>query len=167
MGERLTVPRVFVGIVILFFAAGSFLPVAAQDARWRQLSEQVLQLREQGKGAAAIPLAQQAVQVAQTTYGPDRPQVALSLNMLGLLLKDQEKFADAETAFRSALAINIKVYGQESRDVASILNNLADLYRIEGKYADGEKLFSPGAGDPRKGAGATGNDGAVAIDTGE
>jgi CHAT domain-containing protein/tetratricopeptide (TPR) repeat protein len=141
MGERLTASKIFPGVLTLLLAASFSPPAAAQDARWRQLTEQASQLRDHGKIVEATPLAQEAVRVAQATYGPDRPQVALSLNLLGLLLKEQEKFVDAETALRSALAINVKVYGQESRDVATILNNLADLYRIEGKYADGEKLF--------------------------
>jgi CHAT domain-containing protein/Tfp pilus assembly protein PilF len=158
MGERLTVSSVFGGVsserssagrrhcgalVCLAAVVATALTsrAAAQDARWRQLTEQASQLREHGKAAEATALAQEAVRVAQATYGPDRPQIALSLNLLGLLLKEQEKFADAETDLRSALAINVKVYGQQSRDVATILNNLADLYRVEGKYGDGEKLF--------------------------
>src|SRR5580704_6911732 len=101
MGERLTASKVFSGVLALLLAAASSVPAAAQDARWRQLTEQASQLRDQGKAAQATPLAQEAVRVAQATYGPDRPQVALSLNLLGLLLKEQEKFADAETALRS------------------------------------------------------------------
>jgi CHAT domain-containing protein/Tfp pilus assembly protein PilF len=122
-------------------AAFSLLPAAAQQARWYQLSEQVLQLREQGKAAEALPLAQETVRVAEQTFGPDNPHVGLSLNELGLLLTDEEKFADAETAYRRALSINEKAYGESSTQAAAVLNNIADLYRIQGRYGDAEKLF--------------------------
>jgi hypothetical protein len=112
MGKRWMVSRAFSGVAALLLAAISSRPVAAQGARWRQLTEQASQLRDQGKDAQATPLTQEAVRIAEATYGPDRPQVALSLNLLGLLLKEQEKFADAETDFLRALAINVKVYGQ-------------------------------------------------------
>lgn len=128
-------------LVFALFLGGSRFPVEAQESRWYQLSEQVLHLRQQGKAAEATPLAQQAVSVAQATYGPDNPHVALSLNELGLLLKDQEKFGDAETAYRRAFSISEKAYGDSSSQVATVINNIADLYRIEGRYSDAEKLF--------------------------
>ena len=46
-----------------------------------------------GQSRRSYPLAQEAVTVARATYGPENPQVRLSLNEFGLLLKDQEKFA--------------------------------------------------------------------------
>jgi CHAT domain-containing protein/Tfp pilus assembly protein PilF len=135
------VPRAVACLRVAFILAVSSFPADAQDSRWRQLAEQVTQLREQGRIAEAIPLAQETVRVAETTFGANDPRVATSLNEQGLLVKDQEKFADAETLFRRALAISQKAEGQESRSVASILNNIGDLYRIEGKYPDAEKLF--------------------------
>ena len=126
---------------VAFVFAILVFPANAQESRWRQLTEQVTLLRQQGRTADAIPLAQEAVRVAESTFGADDSHVVVSLNELGLLLKDQEKFADAESFFRHALGISLKVEGQESRSTASILNNIADLYRIEGKYPDAEKLF--------------------------
>ena len=73
--------------------AASLHQATAQEARLYQLSEQVLHLRQQDNAAEATPLAPEAVTVARATYGPENPQVRLSLNEFGLLLKDQEKFA--------------------------------------------------------------------------
>ncbi len=126
---------------VLALAAFSIAPATAQQARWYQLSEQVLQLREHGKFAEALPLAQEVVQVAEATYGQADHHVALSLNELGLVLQNLEKFPDAEAAFRHSESINEKTYGPQSNETAANLNNLADLERIEGRYADAEKLF--------------------------
>ncbi len=128
-------------LAVGFIVSAAFLPAAAQDARWRQLSEQVNQLRHQGRTSEAIPFAQEAVHVAETTFGSDNPRVAVSLSVLGLLEKDQEKFADAEAIYRRALSISLKAEGQESSNVATILNDIADLYRLQSRYADAEKLF--------------------------
>jgi CHAT domain-containing protein/Tfp pilus assembly protein PilF len=149
-------------LAVAFIAAVAFLPAAAQDAHWRQLSEQVIQLRQQGRIAEAIPLAQEAVRVAQATFGSDSPRVAVSLTVLGLLEKNQEKFADAESLYRRALSICLKAEGQESANVASILNDIADLYRIQSRYADAEKLFQQALSIHQKVLGA--DDPAVAVD---
>jgi CHAT domain-containing protein/Tfp pilus assembly protein PilF len=126
-------------ISTLFLAA--LLPATAQEARWSQLTGQINQLRQQRKTAEAIPVAQEAVRVAQATYGANDIHFALSENLLGLLLEDQEKFDDAEKLYRSALSIDQKAYGLENSNVAAILNNIANLYRVEGRYPDAEKLF--------------------------
>ncbi len=133
--------REFASSALLILAVTAFLPASAQEARWYQLSEQVLQLRQQGKYAEAIPIAQETVRVAQATYGPENPHVGLSLNELGLLLTHTEKFADAETAYRSALTINQKAYGGTGTQVAAVINNIANLFLTEGRYPDAEKLF--------------------------
>jgi CHAT domain-containing protein len=116
------------------------LPARAQESRWYQLSEQVVQLQEQGKTADAIPIAQQAVNAAQSTYGPSDQHLGLSLNVLGVLLTDQEKFAEAEATLERALPIMTKASGAMSRDAATVLGNLGDLYRVEGRYRDAEKF---------------------------
>jgi CHAT domain-containing protein/Tfp pilus assembly protein PilF len=122
--------------------SGTFaLSAAAQDARWLQLSQQVVQLNDQGKIVEAIPMAQEAVRVAEATYGPADRHLGLSLNVLGVLLKEREQLADADACFRRALTIMAKASGAESRDVATVLDNLGDLYRTKGQYPDAEKFI--------------------------
>ena len=69
----------------------------AQFQRWYDLSEQAEKLHEAGNDAVALPLEQQAEQVAEATGVPNDRHVALSSNMLGILDMDLEKFSDAET----------------------------------------------------------------------
>jgi CHAT domain-containing protein/Tfp pilus assembly protein PilF len=140
------------------------LPAVAQEAHWYQMSEQVVQLRDRGKIAEAIPLAQETVRVAEATFGPQDRHLGLSLNALGVLLTSQEKFADADAALRRALAIMVKASGAESRDVASVLDNLGDLYRNRGQYPDAEKFMQQALATHEKVLGP--NDPNVATDAG-
>ncbi|MGB0080129.1 MAG: CHAT domain-containing tetratricopeptide repeat protein [Terracidiphilus sp.] len=113
----------------------------AQFQRWYDLSEQAQKLNEQGNYAAALPLEQQALQVAQATWGPNDHHVALSANFLGILEVDLEKFSDAETHLNLAVAIETKVEGAEGKDTATDLSNLGELYQEEGRYPAAEKAM--------------------------
>lgn len=113
----------------------------AQYQRWYDLSEQAEKLNEQGNYAAALPIEQQALQVAQSTWGPNDRHVALSSNFLGILEQDLEKFADAETHLNQALTLDTKNEGAEGKDTATDLANLGNLYQDEGKYPTAEKAL--------------------------
>lgn len=123
---------------LVFFSATT---ATAQRDRWVPLQAQVNQLYEQGKYAEALPMARESVRVAEATYGPEHPRVALALNLLALLLTHQEKFAEAEPLYRRAVSINEKALGPDNPEVGAVLNNLAELYRKTGHYADAEKLY--------------------------
>jgi tetratricopeptide (TPR) repeat protein len=128
-----------------FFILSAFvvlLSASAQEARWVQMSEQVQQLRKEGRIAQAIPLAQQTVQVAQATFGPNDRHVGLSLDELGVLLSDQDDFAGAESSLRRALVIFQKTSGPQSKDAgAKPLLSLAKLYHDHGRWGQAEGAF--------------------------
>lgn len=127
-----------VGVVCAF--ATALEPAAhGQFQRWYDLSEQAEKLNEQGNYAAALPIEQQALQVAVATWGPNDHHVALSSNFLGILEMNLEKFSDAETNLNRALAIDMKTEGAEGKDTATDLSNLGDLYRQEGNFPAAEK----------------------------
>jgi CHAT domain-containing protein/Tfp pilus assembly protein PilF len=140
-GRALVRPRRIVRLGALSaLAAFAPLPAIAQEARWYQLSEQVVQLKNQGKEAEALPVEQQAAQVAESTWGPEDAHLGLSLNVLGILEMDLEKFTDAETNLKRALEIMTRTKGAESSDTASVLNNLGILYQDQANYAAAEKV---------------------------
>ena len=124
---------------VLLFLALSF--ASAQEARWAQLSQQAEQLRKQGQINQAIPLAQQAVQVAAATFGPNDRRVGLSLDSLGLLYKSLDEFADADSCLRRSLAILKAADGLQSKDAGAVLLNLADLYADHGRWGEAESDF--------------------------
>jgi CHAT domain-containing protein len=125
--------------LILLVLALSF--ASAQEARWALLSQQAEQLRKQGQINQAIPIAQQAFQVAAATFGPNDRRVGLSLDSLGLLYKSLDEFADADSCFRRSLAILKAADGPQSKDAGVVLLNLADLYADHGRWGEAESDF--------------------------
>jgi len=124
-------------VLVLLLAA----PVAAQESRWKELNAQVLGYLRQGKYAEGTPVAQEAVRVAEATFGPAHDNVAISLNNLAALYKAQGKYAEAEPLYRRSLAILEKARGPEHPYLAQPLNNLGLLYQAQGKYAEAEPLY--------------------------
>jgi tetratricopeptide (TPR) repeat protein len=78
---------------------------AAQQARWEELNARVQDLYALGKYAEATSVAQEALRVAEATFGPEHPDVATSLNNLAMLYQDQGKYAEAESLYQRALRI--------------------------------------------------------------
>ena len=149
-------------LLLLLISAGLSSLVTGQEARWKQLMAQVRELYSSGRYAEGIPLAQQAVQVAQATYGVEHRNSALSLGYLGLMYQHHGDYALAEAAMRRALAVDEKVLGPANPEVATCLNNLAELLDDEGKYSDAEAMYKRALAIDEKALGP--NDPAVAPD---
>ena len=86
-------------------------PVCAQQERWKELIEQGRTLRRQGETAEGIPVAQEALRVAEKTFAMDDANLAISLNLLGLMFDDQGKYADAEPLYKRSLADSRESFG--------------------------------------------------------
>jgi len=134
-------PRRF-SLLCLFLIALLGVPaLPAQEARWKQLNQQVLELNRQGKYAEAIPIATEAVKVAEAAFGPEDEKVGTVLNNLAELYESQGKYGEAEPLFQRALRICEKALGPDHPDLASYINNLAKLYKEQGKYDQAEPLY--------------------------
>ncbi len=59
--------------------------VSAQEAQWKDLSQQVVKLYLEGKYAEATKIAEKSLEVAERTFGPDHTAVATSLSNLAQL----------------------------------------------------------------------------------
>ncbi|UCE73013.1 MAG: tetratricopeptide repeat protein, partial [Methanomassiliicoccales archaeon] len=108
---------------------------------WKKLNTKVLTLYQQGRYSEAAKVAEEALSVAEKTFGPDHPAVAISLNNLAGLYDSQGRYGEAEPLYKRALAIAKKAFGPDHPNVAACLNNLAELYRAQGKYAEAERLY--------------------------
>ena len=135
---------------VLCTLAASLVPAHAQLQRWYDLSEQGQKLRSQGNYAAALPLEQQAEQVAEATWGPNDAHVGLSLNAMGLFEIHLQKFNDAETNLKRALEIFTKVEGLQSVNTSGVLDNLGILYQTLARFADAEKVTQQALGIQEK-----------------
>jgi CHAT domain-containing protein/tetratricopeptide (TPR) repeat protein len=117
-------------------------PASAQDARWRQLTEAARQAYGQSKYGQALPLAQESLHVAGSTFGPESRQVATSLNDLALVLEALDRWAEAEPIYGRALAVNEKLLGPQHPQVATNLNNLGLLYLKMDRLAEARDLLT-------------------------
>ena len=112
----------------------------SDDDEFKSLNQQVHKLFEQGKYQEAIPLAENAVELAKRVYGPQRTYTASSLNSLAALYKYTGEYAKAEPLLQEALRIRQRVLGPENPDTASSLNDLGTLYQDMHEYAKAEPL---------------------------
>ena len=110
-------------------------PQSAELEEAKRLSEQAVQLYQQGQYAAAIPLAERALAIREKVLGEEHPHVAQSLNNLAGLYHAQGNDSQAEPNYQRSLAISEKVLGKEHPNVALSLNNLAGLYYAQGDIA--------------------------------
>ena len=76
---------------------------------WDALNRKTTSLFQQGNYTKAAVAAKKALQAAERALGPDHPNVATSLNNLGMLCYAQEQFMKAELLHQRALTIREKV----------------------------------------------------------
>jgi len=105
------------------------------------LDEQAMMLNELGLFGKAEVASRRALAIAEKSYGPEHPDVAICLNNLASLLQDTNRLAEAEPLMRRALAIAEKSYGPDHPTVAICLNNLASLLYATNRLAEAEPLM--------------------------
>jgi CHAT domain-containing protein len=115
--------------------------------RWKNLNQEAVKLYESGDIPKAIPIAEQALELAEKLFSdPNKPNndLATSLNNLAGLYESQGRWAEAEPLYVKALGICNKLFpdpNKPNNDLATSLNNLAGLYRSQGRWAEAEPLF--------------------------
>ncbi|WP_442949073.1 tetratricopeptide repeat protein [Nostoc sp.] len=95
----------------------------------------------QGLYKLAEPWTEECVNVCQSLFAGEHPDVASSLNNLALLYHSQGRYNDAEPLYIETLAMRKRLFAGEHPDVASSLNNLAGLYHSQGRYSDAKPLY--------------------------
>jgi tetratricopeptide (TPR) repeat protein len=108
------------------------------SARIRALDEQIDKLRDQGRYVDAIALASRELELAESAFGPNHPQVAVSLDSLAKLYAAQGRYAEAETAERRTLMIAEKLLGRQHLTVAEISHTLGVFLERQGHYPEAE-----------------------------
>ncbi|NJR64538.1 MAG: tetratricopeptide repeat protein, partial [Leptolyngbyaceae cyanobacterium CRU_2_3] len=106
-----------------------------------QLDQQVIELVQQGRNEAAIPLAERSLQIREQTLGETHSEVGESLNSLAGLYRFQGNYMVAEPLYQRSLQIREQTFGNNHPDVASSLNNLALLYQDQRNYAAAEPFY--------------------------
>ncbi|MEM8640629.1 MAG: CHAT domain-containing tetratricopeptide repeat protein [Cyanobacteria bacterium P01_G01_bin.54] len=91
--------------------------------------------------AAAIPLAEEALEIYRRRLGNKHLVIARILNDLAVFYELQGRYREAEPLHQEALRIRRHLRGNQHPDVAQSLNNLALLYDLQGRYGEAEPLY--------------------------
>lgn len=116
-------------------------PNASQQDRWQAVFDDESALYMQKKYDEALPLAQEALRLAESNFGPEHPNVVSSLYSLGALYHAQKKFAEAEPYYRRALSIAEKILGPDHSDLGRMLASLGTVLLEQKKYAEAEPIY--------------------------
>ncbi len=95
----------------------------------------------QAQYAEAEPLHRRALALREKSLGSQHPDVAWSLNYLGVLLRRRGKLDEAEVLLRRAVEIQEKAHGAEHPEIAWSLNNLGMALHDQRKFAEAEPLY--------------------------
>jgi len=82
-----------------------------------------------------------ALAIGEAAYGPEHPQVAISINNLGGVLKDLGDLQGAKKNYERALAIDETAYGPDHPDVAIDVNNLGSVLQALGDLQGAKKNY--------------------------
>jgi nucleoside phosphorylase/tetratricopeptide (TPR) repeat protein len=98
-------------------------------------------LLTQGRPGEARPALERALRIHEVTCGPDHPDVAADLNVLGQVLRDLGQPADARPLLERALRIREAVYGPDHPLVATVLNILGWVINHLGQPAQARPML--------------------------
>lgn len=127
-------------VLMMTLTVSLALPAYAQEKLWKELDAKVAVLYQQGQYSEAANVAKEALKVAKETFGSNHPNVATSMNILGLLYYSQGKYGKTEPLFKRALAIMERSLGKGHPNVATVLENIADLYMKTGREDEAKIL---------------------------
>ncbi|MBI1955701.1 MAG: tetratricopeptide repeat protein, partial [Acidobacteria bacterium] len=113
----------------------------AQQSQWDGLNQHLAELYSNGRYEEGVPLATEALQIAETTFGPEHPNVATSLNNLAEMDRSLGRYEEAKPLYQRALRLAETALGPESTLLAATLSNLAEMYRMQGEYGQAEPLY--------------------------
>jgi tetratricopeptide (TPR) repeat protein len=118
---------------------------AQQDSPANQeaasLEDQARKLDTAGQYQEAIAVTRRALALREKTSGPDHPDVAISLQLLGSLEEKAGSYPAAKSTYQRALAIRERALGPEHQDTGTALIGLANLHVLAGEYANAEPLY--------------------------
>ena len=111
------------------------------EATGRLLNQMGLYLWGRAEFSEAKSALERALEIGETVYGPDHPNVAIRVNNLGLVLQALGDLAGAKKSYERALEIDETVYGPDHPNVARDVNNLGGVLRALGDLAGAKKSF--------------------------
>ncbi len=86
-------------------------------------------------------LLREALEQRREIHGEVHPEVADSLNELGILLEYKGAYGGAESLLRKALEIDQRLPADRTHDILTVKNNLAGVLESRGDYEGAEQLY--------------------------
>jgi CHAT domain-containing protein/Tfp pilus assembly protein PilF len=146
MIKKLVLPPGFLPVLCLLFLHPPVLSqtVSEADAAKKEITRLVIEgvkLEAKSDYAGALPMLQQALALAEKTFGTDALMVYVCLKPIGTLYTDKGDFELAEPILRRALGIIEKHPDLSKTETAQALHNLAVVYDDLGDYGRAEPLY--------------------------
>jgi hypothetical protein len=117
-----------------------WIPATAPETRWQELDDRLQALLKVGKTAEALPLALEALAVAEASFGPEHPDAKPAIHRQGVICFLENKDDDAEKVSHCSLAIREKTLSPERSDVPITPNNLGLLAIRHKDYANVKRM---------------------------
>jgi len=102
-------------------------------------------LRKADRLTEAEAAAQGALWIQEDLGCEETPELAISLNILGMIQHDGQKYEDALKQYMRALKMNMKILGNKHPETATTYNNLGYLYQDTKNNAAAEKYYRKAA----------------------
>ncbi|PPD31319.1 MAG: hypothetical protein CTY20_00850 [Hyphomicrobium sp.] len=122
-------------------AQGRTMKEDALGSDVQKLDAEVSRLRQLGRAAEALPLAEYAVETAEKQYGSDHTEVAAALLVLCEVLSGLGRASECEALEQRALAIRERTLGSDHPLTAEALVALAGTYSQLQRYDKEEALL--------------------------
>lgn len=132
------------------------------EREWEQLNEQFANAYVAKRLDEAARRAEDSLRLAERAFGPDHPNVAVSLNNLVMALEGAGEHSRLEALLTRALAIRERTLGPTHPDVGKSLTNLGRLKHFQRRYAEAEPLYQRALAVQEEAAGGQTNGSAVA-----
>lgn len=129
-------------LVLTLVSTLSAQQLSSQEARWDSLEKKVVRLYKQGRFKEALPLATEAVHVAEQAFGESDSRTIESMSHLAEIYVWFDRYDSAEVLLHRILRFYEKKLGSDDPSVAKTLNNLSSVYYHQGHYALAESLSS-------------------------
>jgi tetratricopeptide (TPR) repeat protein len=108
---------------------------------WKELNSQVVALYQQGWYSGAASIAEEALKFAENTFGHKHPNVAESLNNLGLIYYSQGRDVHRVLSKWRLSTSKGKPSGPDRLDASQAMNKTVLKNLTKQKYAEAESMF--------------------------
>ena len=146
-----------------FFFIAAPCSVFAQSNDLMTLQQRVFQANQSGRFQEALRLSEQALALAERSFGPRSPAVAQAHLSIAVQLQSLGNLPAAEEHYRKGLATQESAARPDDPSLGMFVSGLGGLLYGQGRYEDAEPYMRRSLEIQEQVAKATGNEGSLAI----